>query len=752
MNRNAMHHHSFPWPRTRFGTPRWIRFAAVAAFAALIAAACGVDTTTSAPSEPVDRVGSAGTVPAAEPTAPIPTVTPQPTPMPVNPTSTVVPADEPSPNDIVSTPTAPVIWESAATADRGITQLGGAASLFNASELANGAIVATGITPSNENAIFVWQPDRLDTPTVSVIRGEAIIGATTLDDEWVLIAVVDDFEAGDARVELHRLNSLNDGPVWVEGGMWAVQGQFLDLPGPQFLLASRVGEPTDTTSHQLVIRSVDDPEAMELLGRNYHSLLTLLSDGRVVSDAGLIFDPAEPERDPVDLDVFGVQSISELSDGRIVTGWLDEWRAFDPASASLATYFWEGLGAASPTAMPDGRMALNTTRGIELFDLDSLESPVAILRPPEDALTAGVFGIDLLFTATHAISLDDTASGIWVWDLEQDEQPAVPFAGGTPLIALADGRILSQSATGPIIWNPADLTQGSDAGLDITGPLCPVAAFDTTIWAGSETGAVIGWEFDGTGSPFAAVDFREQVVGLHAVDELLVVVSSTGLVAVVDPETATITASLMAPFAPVVSSAALSDGRIVVGSTEGAVTVVDPKRVDSQPLVLFEGNGSTATSVDELPGERVSAVLLDGVIAIFDARPGAETAVKPFAIELPEFATHHLATATGLMVVPGLGQMTAFDLADAGTAPRAIAIATDDYFAPVELGDGRIATVDGDGTVWVTDRTSEYEQFLPAARADIAPRSCLSPIGTDGLAITLGANVLVIQVPGEAAD
>lgn len=724
-----------------------LSWVALSALIALLATACSAQSTVDTQAAPASPTPSPTSAPNRVPTSPASAAQ---TPIPPedsvatpSPSATAVTEPSTRPLETRGVPDAPVVWETVAGADQGIIRLSAVTELTDLEELADGTLVGVGFDLAGQYAIFVWEPGESQPRATAPIEGELISGMTTLDDEWIALSIIDDFDAGAAHVEFLRLDALADGPVWSDDGIWSIDGQILDQPGPEFLMAGRRGEPPE---FEFAIRSVDDADAFELLQRDgYHGKLTPLADGRVFTDAGLIFDPNEPERDPLTSDIYGVYTISELADGRLATGWTDAWSMYDPAADITSEYPWTGSAYASPTGLSDGRLALNTERGIEIFELDRLGEPVVTLRPPNDAPTSEVLGINLLFTDTHAISADQRLSGSWVWDLNRPDILAVPFDGGTPFRTLADGRVVNNTTTGPIVWNPQEVTAGTDTSPTVQGSLCRAALFDTWLWAASDSGQIAAWDLDaaGTAPPRLFVDTDQEIVGLHmGPDGQPVLVTDSGLIVLAEPGTEDRVSTIAAPFGPVLSSAARENGQIVLGGPYGEVMIVDPAVADGDPIMLFEGTGNSATSVSELPDGRVAALLIADAIMVFDV-DGDD---RPVRMSLGTVAIEHRSTRDGLLVAQTADGFLAFDPDSPSAPPREIPIGTDSYRELARLGDGRLVTLDDEGILWVAEPNSEPPSFVATGRVDVE-LGCLSPVGEGRLAIADGRSLLIVEVP-----
>lgn len=669
-----------------------------------------------------------------------PTTRPEPTPADVNSQETApltkAPAEEPesSPNDSVADRALPaasalepasVVWSSTRLIESGVVTIEDSSSVQYLHELSDGTLVAVSTFEADAAvSIQLWpEGDVATAPRRVATDAPMVFGSAILDDRYLALGAIRDFDAGDAHVEIWDIKALDDGPVWRDEGIWVIDGQILDLEGPEFVLA---GRRTSTELHEVAIRSIDDPGVSEFVLDGYHGFLTELQDGRVATSGVTIFDPGEPERAPVDSGAWGVYNLSELQDGRIASGWLDVWRIHDPSTGAVEEFEWPyESNIASPAAFGDDQVVVNVNGGIEVYSLDDLTEPLFTSRTPADDGSAQVYGLGLTVTDSHAVALNLSGNGMWVFDLTAPNQPAVSFKTGLVLTALRDGRIASNGDAGVMLWDPAQVTTTTDTGspeVSYSGSLCASAIAGDQVWVGTESGAVVRWDrsIDDAEPVFASEGHEAPVIAIGGklgdgggeIESKIVSVAEDGTVLTRNALTGEVERSIATVQSLI--SAAIEDDRVVLGESDGTVSVLDLGAVEPTPTVLFEGQGTTASSVGLLPDGRVTVMHLDGLLRVFapDA-PEGEREVATW--DLGRLASEHAISPAGVIAVPDSGAVVVFNPDDPNSAPVSLGLGGDtDYFPPIARSDGTVVVVRVDGLVLTADPAID-EFFAPAA-------------------------------------
>lgn len=640
-----------------------------------------------------------------------------------------------------------VMWTSSPFSTQAVVSLQGSGEVPHLHELSDGTLVGVGTTDVGVTAISIWTDRTAGPEVVRPVELPLVLETHILDDRYLALAVVTDFDAGEAHVEIWDLDDLDRGAIWVDDKIWSISGQILDLEGPSFLLA---GRRVDTGEGELAIRSIEDPAARELVFPGFHEQLTSLSDGRVATAAGgvAIFDPTEPERDPIESVAWGIYNISELGDGRIASGWLDVWRVHDPVTGEIEEFAWPyERNIAAPTAFGDSQLVINVGDGLELYDVTDLTQPVARFSTPDTGLNA-VYGLGMTVTDTHAVALDLTGGGLWVFDLTQPDQPAASFRSTAVVLGLRDGQIASQTDSGVVIWHPRSVTNGLSSTTEVANPgaLCRVVADGQMLWAASDTGVLVSWLVSQDAPARVLPGHAGPVVALGLADGQVVSVGEDQRVLFHDAIAGDRSGSV--ELGGVIVSAAVGAGQIALGDSDGTVSVVDLSDVEAEPVVLFVGEGTTATSVHVWPNGSVSSMHLDGVLRVYDQRERSVVAEW----DLGRLASEHVVSADGLIVVPSAGALQVFDPTDPAARPGLLRLEFDDYFPPIVMDDGRVAVVATDGRV-VAGLPGDGDEMTATGSMDGAfSGQCLTGMAaagltTSGLTYVSNQQVVIAEIP-----
>lgn len=388
---------------------------------------------------------------AVAPASPSPEPTAEPAPTPeVDP---VAIDDTPQPD-----PPATVFEEGGGVESPGIVKLEGPVVLLAAHEGSDGTLIGIGADEAGA-AVWVWPQGNLTAPVRTPIDdAQSVVSSVIVDDSWLVMAIVSEFgdeapEDPPGRLEYWNLDDLAEAPQRVERDRWVLSLE--DIGNGRFAFSHGW-----SPEFEIGIRNVHDPEDNVVLSNSMTALnLTVLDDGRVAGDGITIWDPSEPERDPVVVpSTTHAWEFDVLPDGRIAWGQQARWGVHDLESGDSQIFdVPDADHYVSPRALADGRLAINGTSGIEVYELADLETVVAVYPSPIDARSSEVSSSYLTYTDTHAVSFGSVNGRLWIWDLASPGVPAVTFEGGEPLLVFEDGRILSSADSGLLIWSPAGI-------------------------------------------------------------------------------------------------------------------------------------------------------------------------------------------------------------------------------------------------------------------------------------------------------
>ncbi|MEM9131284.1 MAG: serine/threonine-protein kinase [Actinomycetota bacterium] len=448
----------------------------------------------------------------------------------------------------------------------------------------------------------------------------------------------------------------------------------------------------------------------------------LLSDGRIAigTSTGTVhlWNPASPTAAAPVYEAHGplVNSITELSDGSIVSSAVNDAHLWSPATIAETTAVWTSpIGRpATVQALPDDRILIGTRSG-----------PIVIWSPAEPDLIAAVtlHGERV----TSLAPLDDgriasasTDGSVRVWD-ETGLVATTSFGGHVVPVAglgvLDDGRVVTYGPTDSLrIWSPDDPTGpvqryenaayvSPDAGLAPT-PITsrPDVTDDGRIVFVDPVGLVHLWS-PVSGEPnrtFGQID--PQVLSVAAADGGLIATGhGDGIVRLWDPAAPDrVVADYDGHAAGVETVVRLGEGRILSADSSGEVHVwstenpADAVIYDGHAGGFLEGVGAAA----ELDDGRLATADDTGEVHVWD--PADLGAVAVIHERHDGAATSVIQLADGRLASTGVdGTVALYGPDDTGEAQAVFDGGT--WFAAVaELDDGRLVSAGGDGAqLWL---------------------------------------------------
>lgn len=643
-----------------------------------------------------------------------------------------------------------VVWESPAVQSSGITALAEPAFLSTVHELADGSLVGIGAESAQGPGIWKWPAGQLADPEVALLpeATSTILSSIVVDEKYLVLSALgafdpEDPEAGtpEGRLEYWDLDSLTEGPYFVDREAYVLamtpldDGRFAygDLRPP---------------IRRLAIGDVANPENVSFISEQSAPIaLTTLVDGRLASDGIAIWDPAEPDSRPERLGKSALaQDLRPLPGGGLVWGLTGAWGIDRLDGSGTETYSVADADhnlVAEPLA--DGRVLVNGPNGIEIYGLDDPTTRIAAYPLPEGT-TGPVYRSEMMVTDTHVIG---TARGetLWVWDLDNPGQTGTPFEGGKPLAALRDGRVMSATDQGVIIWDPATVTGGSTSNL---GRLCDsTSPLPGDLWVGTEQGSVLRWNWESApdAAPTVMIRHDDEVIEALAIGDHVVTGSHDGTVRVTNAATGAEVAVVNHPGGRVTAAAALADGRIAAAGSDGTIIVIDPTSpadfvvVGGQGIAEYNLSGATVLSLGGLADGRISAGFVENRLRIFEA-VGDGAQIDTAYSGLPG---NQLVTSAGQILLPFASGIFAYSVDEFGLEDTFF-LGADGLAGPVELPDGRIVTIADDGTVFTLDAASEASAFVNVGSVPGSSRKCLATVGDGLVSYTDGAVVRIVRL------
>lgn len=643
-----------------------------------------------------------------------------------------------------------LVWESEPVSSPGLVTIDDPPFLLFAHELNDRTLIGIGGDEERGIGIWSWPQGDLDTPEVAYLEREtsSVFSSIIVDDAWLVLSVLGPFDPEDAdapdpvgRLEYWDLANLSDGAQRIEDDQYVLD--LVALEDGRFAFGD-LRPPT----RDFIIRNVYDPDERVVLSeQSAPTEVIALADGRIASDGISIWDPSEPERRPENLGLSATgRQLQALPEGGVMWGLSNSWGIDLLDGSGTETYAVPNADHfVVPHLLADGRIAVNGHAGIELYDL---ADPTAVVASyPLPAGKAGpVYYSDLTYTETHAIG-GGRGNSLWVWDLRNPDADGISYDGGVPLLALRDGRILSRTDTGVVLWDPATITGGAAAAL---GQLCDSASpMPGVLWIGSEGGTVVSWDWQTNPDESAQTVFThdDEITEMLLVGSLIVTGSHDGTIRLTDATSRAQVGSVDHPGGRVSALAALADGRIAAAGSDGTIIAFDPARpadivvVGGKGTAEFNLGGTTLLSLGGLLDGRISAGFVENKVRIFDAVENGDQVSSSF----PNLPSSQLVTSDGLILVPASFGIAVYDPTNF-TAAATMSIPVESYAVPIELDDGRIVTIDDDGTVWVNARQpGQIGGFKNAGSVPGASSDCLSALGYGLVAYTDGLVVRIIQ-------
>jgi WD40 repeat protein len=459
--------------------------------------------------------------------------------------------------------------------------------------------------------------------------------------------------------------------------------------------------------------------------------VAVLADGRIVTGGGgdgrvLIWDPAHPGADPVELgrhDNGKVSEVAVLADGRVATsgGYDNRVLVWDPAHPGAAPLELRlpSVAVWRMVALADGRVVISGEENGRVL----IANPARPGDPPVE--------LGRRFGWVYAMAgLADgrvVASAGWTWVLIWDPvnlgtgPVALGRHDGGQVIAiaeLADGRVATSGGydNRVLVWDPAHPgTAPLELCLSGNSAWKLAALADGRVIIGGTDGQVLIWDPARPGA--APVELGRHDRTVHAVavlaDGHVVTGGADGRVLLWDPAgpaTAPAEAGYQGPD-QADAVAVLADGHVVTGGADGRVLLWDPAGPATAPAELgYQGPGRV-TAVAVLPDQRIAAVSeYDRRVLIWDpAHPGAD----PVKMGRHDRKVLAVAVTDDGRVVTGCddGRVLIWDPAQPGTALVELSRRSRPVYAVAVLPDGRVVTGCDDGQVLIWD----------PARAEAAP-------------------------------
>lgn len=286
----------------------------------------------------------------------------------------------------------------------------------------------------------------------------------------------------------------------------------------------------------------------------------------------------------------------------------------------------------------------------------------------------------------------------------------------------------------------ADADGRADAGADSSPPTPPTAEVTvpvTEVPAAATVAAPAGpaqWN----AGPF-------EVSGVAALlDGRVAVGGSDGVVRLYDPaDPAGTEVVLRGHGGPVWQVITLSDGRLASSSDDATVRVWDPAEPGAGPLVLGDESDGALRGMVELDDGRLAVARLDGVVEIWDlARPE----VEPVILEGHTDSVRDVAQLADGRLASGGDDRTirVWDLTRPTADPVVLEGHTESVWSLVALPDGRLASSSGDGTIriWNADRPDSEPLVLDYGFKTLVRRMTLLPDGR--LAVANGGTAVYL--------
>jgi WD40 repeat protein len=446
--------------------------------------------------------------------------------------------------------------------------------------------------------------------------------------------------------------------------------------------------------------------------------VTVLPDGRLVTGGldgrVLAWDPAKPGTVPAELGNYRwrVPALAVLPDGRLVICGGNVFWSAGSDRVEIA-----GGSAVVAAVLPDGRVVTGHHDGrvwvwnpaepggrhVELGHHDGRVRAIAVL-PDGRVVTGGYFTSDLVL----------------VWD------PAKP--GGRPVelehpdgrvqtvAVLPDGRVITGDSDGQVLaWDPAEPGAGPDE-LGRHGRAVAAMAVlpDGRVVSGGNDGQVLAWDPAEPGAGPDELGRHDCAVAAMAVlpDGRVVTGGRTGWVRLWDPAVAQRgRVQSGRDEVGVGPMAVLPDGRVVTGDSDGWVLVWDPAEPAAAPVELGRCD-SSLRAVAVLPDGRVVTGGEDGRVLVWDP---AEPAAGPVKLGRHTYGVGPVAVLPdGRVVSGGLqdGRVLVWDPGEPAAGPVELGWASDWVICSVKalvvLPDGRVVTDAGhlgEGQVELWDPT-----------------------------------------------
>ena len=338
----------------------------------------------------------------------------------------------------------------------GLAGLPGPTWLSNAHQLSDGTLVGIGSDDAGP-AIWTWPAGSLQDPTRTPFADLSSVSASAIvDDSWLIFAATNpwDPESDDeltSRLEYWDLDALEEGVQYVEQGSYFSTLQATS--GGRFYASTN----SPDAVFDLTLRTVEDFDDITVVSQgSYTSQIMVLRDGWIAIDGIELRNPQEPERAAVNVpQTFYARNFAELADGRIIWGQQGAWGIHDRVTGESVVFTISNTDVyVTARVLSDGHVAINGGAGIEIYDLSDPETLVALYASPDGEDVSSTY---LTYTDTHAVSFGGTNGQLWVWELASPDAPATQFAGGEPVIALDEGRIVSNSESGLLVWDPASV-------------------------------------------------------------------------------------------------------------------------------------------------------------------------------------------------------------------------------------------------------------------------------------------------------